>query len=332
MVEVKKDSISVVLLAFNESLCQVELSVSSLLKCGQLVSQIIVVVDGSNRSSELGTGLRGLFGDQLEVVTLKQNVGPYRARVIGLKKVERNWVSFLDAGDCVNPEQLEILFSKTLATKSDVGIGSVRAISDMGNKLFMHINMPERKYETDILYSFLVERFGDAVVWNKIYNRRLFKNNELKQMHERLDVGEDFLMNLVIFKNANRVYVSPAVTHFYRLNPNSLTRTISKKQKKIDQILLGWNVGFGLVRHQCKCVRYQLDFHFCAALHRLGITNINLFNNINDSEKKYGRQFCCHAVKCLRIGKAKGWYFRRPITYLRISIRRRLNLILTRVF
>lgn len=185
--------------------------------------QIIIIDDGSN-SSETLEALRIVSGFNNCVVIHQENSGVSKARNVGLKNVDSEYVLFLDADDCFSTNGVEKVLS-SLNQKADFFVFNpiiVRS-NNQEYRRFSECNM--LFVSDDLLLSTLggnpdYNKLMLQTVWSKAYKTEIILRNGLF-FNEKMTRLEDALFNLVYLKNTcTTAYISEDI-YCYNVSSDS---------------------------------------------------------------------------------------------------------------
>lgn len=201
---------------------------------GSLVGQtftnfeVIVIDDGStDRSKEIILDYSQKDG---RILYLEQeNSGPSEARNKGVKAASGQYITFVDADDSVSPDYIEKLYNAIVTENCDISICSVFRSGKGKNKYRL-------KYNKNKIYSSLEEKIkicdvpNCCYVWGKMYKREVVENLEFKKGV----FFEDVLWLPKALKNSGNLATVSDCVYYYRINKNSIVRTIPNKKKQND--------------------------------------------------------------------------------------------------
>ncbi|BBA83578.1 glycosyltransferase, group 2 family protein (plasmid) [Lactiplantibacillus plantarum] len=158
---------------------------------------------------------------RIEIISQK-NSGFSEARNTGLKKLESNYIMFLDSDDILGANSIQNLLDKAYETNSDIVEGSF--IRTRKNKLISgisHKNMED--VDGDVLFGF---------PWGKIIKSSLFSEIQFP-------VGlwyEDTIISYLIYSLSKKNTTISDVVYVYRYNPLGITVLSKNNIKCIDTL------------------------------------------------------------------------------------------------
>jgi len=196
--------------------------------------EIVMIDDGSTDSSP---SICDNLAKQYSNISVyhQKNSGLIATRRFGISKAKGTWIVHLDSDDCLREETLETLNSKiTKYPKVDCMIVGIErfvdkipaADSDRFGKesYFEDKNKILRKILFDASYNSLVR---------KIAKRDLVGIDDLSPYYH-IQLGEDLVQTLEVLKYCNNFLFISDLLYMYRINPNSMTRTIDYSKMNIS--------------------------------------------------------------------------------------------------
>ncbi len=173
---------------------------------------------------------------------LRVMVQPHRgvaaARNALLAAADGEWAFFLDADDRMTPDCLETLLRVACAQGVDLAWAQYERGVEAKNEVRASVPPSDaaRRLEGESWRRLLARNYSFArpasagkvfsnvpcQPWNKLIRRSLLAG---RRFDEDLSRGEDLVFFAEIFRNLDRVAVSPRVTYFYRDSPGTLFRT-----------------------------------------------------------------------------------------------------------
>lgn len=138
----------------------------------------------------------------------QENQGVTVARKIGVEKSSGDWICFVDSDDELPENSLQILLNAITEDTIDIIIGSVQ---------YTH-KWPYKKRHSEITGLDFVK----LLLKNKVHGgpcARLFKKNLFNKktfdIPHNIISGEDFIMNVRLGQDANKVRIIPNIVYFY---------------------------------------------------------------------------------------------------------------------
>lgn len=213
--------------------------------------EIILVNDGSSDCCLEICNSFAAHDDRIIVINQK-NQGANAARNNGLHAAHGEWVYFVDGDDyvdkqvCANLEKYMAQdYELILFTNAVCSGGKVKAVSHIDKSIrfdredFVELQLSalnrlgKYKYEMNIV--------EPACIWNKMYNRKFLKDNNLAFV-PGFPKLQDLSFNLLVYGKAQKAIYVPVVGYYYQINQESVTH---KYQPNIIEKLAVVNEWFG---------------------------------------------------------------------------------------
>jgi len=187
--------------------------------------EIIVVDDGSiDKTPQICDEYSDL--DERVKVIHKQNGGLASARQAALENARGEYFCVCDADDWVEPNMYGLMYSKAKETDADIVYCEYYSNYENGMVKEHHF-ASDFDFKGDMLSEVLKGRFPH-MVWNKLYRKSLFQKYSV-DWQLGINMGEDFLLMLKLFRYQLNVVFLPKCLYHYRrvLNGNSYTNNIT---------------------------------------------------------------------------------------------------------
>lgn len=188
--------------------------------------EIIVIDDGSSDSSVNITNDFCERDSRFRLIKVTHG-GVSKARNTGIENARGEFLSFVDADDCLWPEAIEKLFIAASEEEADVVIGSFFSAKKFPRALKAADDRKEiydyRKAMKKALYqSRLMNSPGGTLVKNKLIG----ENNRFREgiRYEDLDAFYRF------YERARKIVFLPAALYFYRKNSSSFINNWSESR------------------------------------------------------------------------------------------------------
>ena len=161
---------------------------------------------------------------QVKIVEHEHNKGLPAARNSGMAVATGEYLFHCDSDDYVEPDMLEMLYSKALEAGADI-VWSDWYLTFEKNERYM----VQPSYDTPM--EALKAMLGGAMkynVWNKLVKRSLYVDNGI-EFPAGYGMGEDMTM-MFLFAHARKVaYVPKAFYHYVKLNSGAFSQTYSDR-------------------------------------------------------------------------------------------------------
>lgn len=180
--------------------------------------ELIVIDDGSrDRSRQI---LQAMAHRDSRITVLSQtNLGPGRARQIGLEQAKGEFVHFMDADDRMDPPFLELLYGKGRHYKADIVISSSRFFDSLTGHVIADIPLPHTvlaKECTDVAETPDLMLLAGHL-WDKLFRREFVTRFPFNR-----EGGEDLYVFWRAIASAERVAVTKEIYFNYRVRPQSV--------------------------------------------------------------------------------------------------------------
>lgn len=193
--------------------------------------EVIAVDDGSTDSS--GDICDSYAARDRRFKTLHiANGGQAHARNRALDAASGEWVSFVDADDCLQPQALETLIEIATRDEAQIAIGSYTR-SDSFSRLTLG-PAESRVLTPDAAIEECLYQTGDVTPspCGRIFRREFFdKVRFCDGMYY-----EDLLISPFLFEQAERISVCRLPVYFYRHNPSSFINTWSQRRLDVLEV------------------------------------------------------------------------------------------------
>lgn len=186
--------------------------------------ELILVDDGStDRSGKICDNFFYKYPDRI-MVFHKENGGHNSARLLGFNKSSGKYIMFLDSDDYLQRNALTILYNK-IEEKYDVVKGINNRFSNDDNYIiekYLYLNKP-----IEGSHSYLISLLKYEIppyLWGGIYKKELFTTDMFDKV-STLSIGEDWVMNLLIWRKVTKYYITEDVVYSYYINPKSIMQS-----------------------------------------------------------------------------------------------------------
>ncbi|MFY3768926.1 glycosyltransferase family 2 protein [Providencia manganoxydans] len=222
-----KFKVSVIVPVYNAE-SYIETALSSLLTQSLDDIEIIIINDGStdNSLSLIEKTLDRNVNKKKHITLIsRENKGVAATRNQGLKKAQGEYIIHFDSDDWASKNWLKYLYEKAIEEKSDIVICDY---NEVHNKSRKHI--PQKIYASkeENVNALLTGEINSAN-WNKLVKRSIINDNNIQYI-DNLNMGEDFLITLMILLQSKKFSHVASPLYFYnKINQASLTYNYSMK-------------------------------------------------------------------------------------------------------
>lgn len=235
--------------------------------------EIILVDDGSPDNCPKICDEYAVKDNRVRVIH-KQNGGLSSARNAGIDVAEGEYITFIDSDDYVTPDYVETLYNAICEDKTDLAIGSHRAVYDNGTVIDRSNNRRCTLSSQDALKCVLYDDGIDVSAWAKLYKTELF--SDIRYPEGRL--YEDAATTYKLIDKANRVSLDSKVIYNYMIRSNSIAAG-AFSPKKMDLITS--------TREMCDYIKSKYPTLEKAANRRLVYAYLSTLSQLAQSKKAF---------------------------------------------
>ena len=191
--------------------------------------EIIIINDGTKDNSMDIVNDYAARYNFIHVYT-QENSGVSVARNNGITKACGKYVMFVDSDDYVSPSYISVLYNTAEAYGSDIAQCNYRNVFDSNdggmNNFILHKKgvFEGKKVFGEVLMDITVRSY----IWNKIYRRSLFTDNDI-YFPQGMCFGEDISVMPQLFYYADKVSFANDTLYYYAHHEGSVTGSISKR-------------------------------------------------------------------------------------------------------
>lgn len=190
----------------------------------------IILVDDGSADKSLDVCYSYAKKDNRVKVFSQQNGGPSKARNTGLKNALGKYVAFVDSDDWLEQNYLEYLHDAITENNCDMAICNYLVYDDNENIIARpELNFDKYIKKEDIYNFYYSEKSQGHYLWNKLYNKDVFKNIIFP---ENIYCGEDTFVTVDIC-NANKngaIVVDLPLYNYIVKRKSSLTNDTNEKK------------------------------------------------------------------------------------------------------
>lgn len=254
----------------------VKKSIKSLCEQSLKEMEVIAVDDGSKDNTpsildELAKKYKNL------IVIHKKNEGVAVARNVGLKKAKGEYIGFLDSDDWVLENAFEKLYIKAKENDYDlVAFDTIAVYPD--HNIYISSNINDNSSPQELM----VDAY--AVIWNKIYKRKVIKDINFK---EGMNFCEDVLFLYMVYSRINKVGAVHEGLHYYLQREGSLTYVYDKK---LYQLIDAMDDVIKFYKSEKKYNKYkdELEYSYVRYLYATFMKRLAKTKN----KEEYNKGFC----------------------------------------
>lgn len=225
-----KDRISVIVPVYNVA-AYLSQSVESILAQDYRDLEVILIDDGStDESGAICDRFAG--GDSRIRVIHRKNGGAAAAKNTGLAIATGEYLSFVDSDDYLEPGAYRYMLEALRETGADAGEFSFRDV--YRNRSSDQILYEQRQIMTGREYLIrYTESWSGALLWNKLYKRKLFDGIFFEEGHK---IDDEYFTYQGFFR-ASRVVCDSGIVYNYRRRASSVMLSpAAGAQRALDRI------------------------------------------------------------------------------------------------
>lgn len=249
--------------------------------------EVIVVNDGSTDDTARIIAEYVRKDNRFRCITTA-NGGVSRARNTGMDNCNGEWISFVDADDCLFPYSIDQLLSVAVSSNTEIVSGQFSSKSVTGKLKKQNVSLFN---PTELTASVLYQTLDNPSPWGKLYNRKVCQALRFTENMRYEDL--DFFYR--VYLRCNTIAVTDCPVYFYRKNPGSFINTFNAQRLDVLKVTAG-------IEH---FARQQCPVLLKAARDRRLSANFNMFAllSIHDTENRYAeiKADCWNLIKKYRL-------------------------------
>ena len=167
---------------------------------------------------------------RFKIYVIEDNIGYVRARNLGIKECDGDYVGFCDSDDYLEPGGYDHAVNVLRSTCCDLYISAYNVVSGI------HITKEVPPYENGLytgqamINGLIPQAFGrlpnkpalPGFAWRQIFRRKLFVDYNLAYLPE-FQPNEDQILNIDFMSHCKAVYVDNNIIYNYVVNRDSIT-------------------------------------------------------------------------------------------------------------
>lgn len=283
------NTISVIMAAYNASQT-VGVTIQNLLDQSYKNIEIIIVDDGSTDETASVVKSYQKKYNNVKLVSLKENSGPFKARVAGVDHASGEYIHFIDADDYLSIDFYRTTLTKALETHADIVIGSI--VLDFKNQGYIRdyplINdLPFTSLSGSNIFKAFMDQGGLNFIYHmnstKLYSKKIWDKARpyYDWVEKHLIMADDVAMNVPLWYFAQKIERTPTATLFYVKDDNdSATSNYQISSKKMLKNIADLNTVFTffekfLAEHKSLALYEDQLSHWKRAFTRVYYRNIS---------------------------------------------------------
>ncbi len=183
--------------------------------------EILIIIDGSTDKSHDIIEEYAKKDVRMQVIN-RSNRGIFYTRIEGIQKATSKYIYFLDADDWIEENTIEKMYQYLIKYSCQV-VRCQNYYKDQNEKIECGGEIQPLKKEdfNDELYEKLFGSYDFASIWNQLIEKEYFR--DLENIDYTINYGEDYLLNLKLYKSIDTIILVPDYFYHYRTNENSIT-------------------------------------------------------------------------------------------------------------
>ena len=229
------NKISIVVPVFNIE-GYVERCLQSLLRQTYTILEVLAIDDGSTDSSGEILDRLATTDSRIKVIH-KENGGVTSARMAGIRNATGEWIGFVDGDDETEPDMFERLIRNAITYDADISHCGYQMVFPDGHvDYYYNTGLLAPQDKITALKELLSGSRIEPSLWNKLFRKTLFHSLlHGEAMPLDIRINEDFLMNYLLFKEANQTVYEDFCPYHYILRKGSAA-TAKKKHHITDPL------------------------------------------------------------------------------------------------
>jgi len=214
----EKDLISIVVPIYNVEK-YLKKCIDSIISQTYTNLEIILIDDGSPDNCGKICDEYAQKDSRIKVIH-KENAGVSQARNVGLDNASGKYITFVDSDDYIECEHIENLYNALKENNTQISQCNILKVNDK-KEVLEKLGYKESQIKST--KEILKESFGqhwveNAVVWNKIYDKKIFEGIRypIGKIHE-----DEFVIYKVLYK-VDKIALINEYSYNYRKNKNSI--------------------------------------------------------------------------------------------------------------
>jgi len=187
--------------------------------------EIICINDGSVDLSRKFLNEYTLTYDRIIILNQNQS-GQSAARNNGMKIAKGEYIGFVDADDYVDKDFFEKLYNSAVKNNADIAVAGIVRLHKFHKKYYLKFDKVNTTSNKNCKFT-LCDVPEYSYVWNKIYKKNLFLENNLK--FEEGIFYEDVILTPQLLYYSNILTTVPETYYYYWRNSGS---TVTMKTEK----------------------------------------------------------------------------------------------------
>jgi len=185
--------------------------------------ELLLINDGSTDDSLKIINKYSSTDDRIIVVN-NTNKGILKTRIDGINRATGDYIMFVDSDDLLEPNALKVFINNNVM-KYDVirsnyktlKNNNYRLIKEFNKKKEIEIELEKKDFFKDVLKT---SKYNS--VWRELIKKSII---EIDKFDLSVSMGDDFLLNMIVYSKSKNILVIKESTYIYRINDKSITNT-----------------------------------------------------------------------------------------------------------
>lgn len=171
---------------------------------------------------------------EIRIISLEKNRGVSYCRNLGIKEAVGEFLTFVDADDYIDAHMYELMMNKIETEVLDCCVSNYVEVFGNGRIQSSKYLYKENAVDTNKAIQMLLTDKVSPAVWDKIFRTEIIKN--ANQFDTELEIGEDILFCLNVFKYTSKIGFLNDVMYYYVQNTISAMHTVSPKLLQFTKV------------------------------------------------------------------------------------------------
>ena len=238
-----KVEVSVIVPIYNAEKYLAECFDSALNQSIEVSYEVIAVLNPcTDKSPEIVREYSQKFAN-LKVIHMETLSGPGICRSKGINEARGRYICFLDADDRYHPDFLKMLYEEAEKGNDIVNCNFFSYKNEKATKTPFVSN--KKMDSVQSVKALLWDASFRSFLWNKMFKKELFTEHKIYYPKRRDALFEDTAVVFSLLLNAESTKSIKTPLHYYRVNPESLTKVPNKERFNYHLYT------FALIRHLC---------------------------------------------------------------------------------
>lgn len=202
--------------------------------------EIIAINDASPDSTLSILKEYQAIDNRIKIINHPKNLGVAEARNSGLKVANGDYIAFVDQDDWIHKDMYNVLINSALINNADIvecnyEENGFSVLKDIPKKF------PSNKLDINDYIILLYKNCLSLALWNKIYNSKFIKNDNIYFIDHQKVEAEDLLFNLEVFGENKVINIINKNYYHHERHSESLSfNKIENYLQKTENLINGY--------------------------------------------------------------------------------------------